>query len=455
MKSILRYIVILLCIASFTAITYACSNSGDDKYISGDNATNNESGKEFSATLIDAYEKLTEGKFDEAIEILSSIKYQASEGHIAIEIGMGKAHLGTGDYQNAIIAFKAALSIEPEYNDIFQYLGEAQMLMGDYSAAIETLRLLLEKDPGDIAAIRKLEQALRTKIDYAGLYQFYADRFEAAHRNNSSEMDYYSGKLIEAAQLSKDGGMLLSAIEKLKDTPQGFALEIGFKAYEMLVSGDDDAAKAILFDAENTDTLKESAGRGGCYFGEYNDIGEYQGRGLIIYGSNSVDAVCHIYYGEFSGNKPNGQGTGYTGRVGEYVSLNGESITYKNDIRIEANWKDGIPEGAVVKTDEYFEYSDNILVYSRKTIETAIYKNRLAQGEIWAVNNYYNQNNTQEDNVTIIKHVASDSHPVQFEETVGGSAVMVFEARYKDADSEAYDIKEDECQNCRFIVSGK
>ena len=447
MKSKLRFFTLLLCVAFFPAIMCACSKSDTANVIFGDDTNNNV----YSIELIEAYEKLTEGKFDEAIEVFSGCKEQAGEPNIAIEIGLGKAYFGAGDYQNAIKTFETACIIDPESYDLPHYLGEAQMMAGDYSASAVTFRLLLGKDPGNKIVIEKIELALRKNKDYAGLYRLYEEIIEGDYEYTNFQIGYYVGKLIEAAQLSKDRSLIISAIEKLKDTPRGYALEVGFKAYEMFISGDEEAARAVIFDADIVEALLESAGRSNCYFGDFSDTGEYEGKGLIIFSSSDISAVCQIYYGEFSGNKPNGAGIGYKGSAGEFVALEGGSVVFKDNTYIEAVWKNGVPDGDVVKTSEYFEYSDDVLQYSRKTIETATYKNRLAQGEVLSENHYYNQNNTQDDNVTIIKHVVTNSRPAPFEVTIDGDTVKVYEAHYRDLTSEPFEINEEECQNCIFI----
>jgi len=430
---------------------FACSKPGADKSIEGGGFAGNEPGGAIDA-LLDAFEKLTEGRFDEAIAAFSACKEQPGEAGIAIGIGMGKAYFGAGDYQNAVEAFETAYSIDPERNDIIHYIGEAQMRAGDFDASAETFKLLMGNHPNDKAAKGKLEQALRKNKDYSGLHRFYEDRLEEAGGQNSPETNYYSGKLMEAAQLSKDGSLIHSTMERLNALPLGFALETGYKAYGMFVSGEEDAAKALMFDAGNIDALLEAAGENGCYFGEFSDAGEYRGKGLIIYGSKSVNAVCRVYIGEFSGNRPNGEGTGYSGHAGEYTDLEGGKVAFENGTYIEAAWKDGAPDGRVVMIDEYSEHSGGVALYSRKTVETAEYKNRLAQGEVWSETRYRDHEGAQEDSVTITKHVAKNGRPAPFEANIGGRTVMAYEARYVEAAGDPYEANEEECRKCMFAL---
>jgi len=458
MDRILKHFAVLLCVISCIFTLYACTKSGADGRIPGVDAKYGESG----VLLIDAYQKLTEGKFNEAIEIFSNYREQTgnanddpkdnanNSGNLVLEIGLGKAYFGAGDYPNAVKSFLAACDIAPERDDIINYLGEAQMQAGAFSDSVESYKLLLGRDSDSITVFGKLEQALRKNRDYAGLYQLLTDRLESMDEGSSPEKSRCLRMLLETAQLTKDNALILLTIERFKDTPQGFAVETGFEAYNAFLSGDEETAKSVIFNANSIEALLKSAGENGFYLGQFNDAGQYQGKGLIIFGNNHSNAVCQVYYGEFNANKPNGAGLGYSGYMDEFEDQRGKKTVILENNYIESDWIDGIPDGRVVKTYEYFEYSDEALRYSGKIIETAAYKGAMAQGEVWSGNYEYDPGNMKERNVSYTKHVVADGKPIPFEAAVRGKKGSAYEAYYKDPAKEAFEASGEECHNCIF-----
>ena len=335
MKGILQRFTISICVTSLAFVSYSCTKPATDGGVPGTGALYSGSG----AALIDAYQMLTEGRFIEAIEAFSEYREQIDAeydaGSISLEIGMGKAYFGAGDYRNAMKSFGAAHNIDSERNDIIHYLGQAQMQAGDYPGSVESFRLLFERDPEDLAVLGKLAQALRKNRDYTSMYQLFLGSLESVDDGDSPVKNYYLRMLLEAAQLTKDSNLIRQAVEQYKNTPQELAVKTGFEAYELLISGDEESAKAVIFDVNNIDALVESAGRDGCYFGGYSDTGEYQGKGLIIFGSNSR-YICQVYFGEFSGNKPNGAGMGYSGYAQKFEDKNGKYNVNKENNYIES-----------------------------------------------------------------------------------------------------------------------
>jgi len=368
--------------------------------------------------------------------------------NLAVEIGMGKAYFGAGDYSNAEKAFEAAYNIDSDRADIIHYLGEAQMQTGNYSAAVETFRLLVEKEPNNKTAWSKLEQSLRKNKDYMGLFRFFEDRIISA-AGNEIEEDYFSSKLIEAVQLTKDDDLIRSTFERFNDTPLGYALDVGYRAYTLFLSDDEESMKALLFDVDNIDALVESAGRFGCYFGEDKEYGEPPGKGIMIFGSDNRNSVVQIYFGEFKNGEPNGTGIGYWGYVNEW-DVDGKTRLQKSNTFLESDWKDGIPEGNVIKISDNITYVDGNLEYANKNIETGFYINRLAQGEVWTESHYNNPNNTYGSNVSYRKHFVVDGAPVPFEVRIGGRTVMAYEAHYGNTKNQVNRVNEEACTWCSF-----
>ena len=437
MKKPSNHLLLLICIAIQILCLSACSSSVPDVQIN-----------EKSSVLVDAFASLTEGDFENAVAEFTNYKSLDSKPNLAVEIGIGKAYFGVGDFANAEIAFESANGIASDKADIIHYLGEAQMKTGHYPAAVETFSLLLEIEPENKTALSKLEQALRSSKDYNGLYTFFENRISAA-TGDGTEKEYYESKLIEAVQLTKDDDLIGSVLGRFGDLPLGYALDVGFEAFAFLISGDEESMRELLFDIDTIEALTESAGRYGCYFGDFNDFGEYSGMGIMIFGSDDRNTISQVYFGEFAHGEPNGAGIGYRGTINEWEN-NGEKRLQKSNRYIEGEWREGIPEGNVTITNEYVTYLEGVLEHASKAIDTGFYVNRLAQGEYWTANYYDNPNDIYGPSVSYRKHFVVDGRPVPFEISFDGRMVMAYEAHYDETKDRVYWVNEEACTWCSF-----
>ena len=127
-------------------------------------------------------------------------------------------------------------------------------------------------------------------------------------------------------------------------------------------------------------------------------------------------------------------------------------MTYKRDTYVEAEWENGIPEGYVVRTNEYEYYLlDGTFHHSNKNIETATYENRLAQGEAWNESHYYDPKNSYSVNsVFLTKYFAVDGLSVPFEATVNGKTIMAYYVHYGDSKDNEPSYAGEENLNRRF-----
>lgn len=438
MKKLYSCFLFILCLLLFLLALSSCSKPTD-------------SISDSSILLMEAYVSLTDGKFEEAIDEFSAYKEKFKSPNLTLEIGMGKAYFGIGDYGNAEIAFERAYKIDATRSDVIHYLGEAQMQTENYKASVETFKKLLEKEPDNQTALSKLERSLIKNKDYYELYKFYEDRIKSI--NDKTKLDYYSYRLIEAAQMTNDDSLLLSAIEKYKDTEQFYAMDVAYKAYKLIISGDEEAAKTLLFDIEIINDLMDSTGQNSfCFVNVDNPTNNYQGRGLMMMGSGNSTA-CKIYVGEFFENKPQGEGIGYSGYISEWES-EGKKYLQKSNTYIDAEWKEGHTEGFVTRTDEYTTYQEGNLQYSNKEIVTANYENGLAQGEVWTESHYQNyESGSNYSGVSFIKHFAVDGIPVPFEVIEYGRRIMAYEAYYGDSKNNSPYADTEDCSRwCQFIL---
>ncbi len=75
---------------------------------------------------------------------------------------LGVRYLSDGNYQEAIIAFTAAIEIDPKQGDAYRALADVYVALGDYKAAIDTLRQGAEEagDPDFWVKAEEIEQML-------------------------------------------------------------------------------------------------------------------------------------------------------------------------------------------------------------------------------------------------------------------------------------------------------
>lgn len=78
-------------------------------------------------------------------------------------VAEGRAALASGDAQSAIDAFEAALAVDPGYSAVYVELGNAARADGLQGKAIRYYREVLERDPGNFAAISGEGSALVEK----------------------------------------------------------------------------------------------------------------------------------------------------------------------------------------------------------------------------------------------------------------------------------------------------
>jgi len=463
MKKILIVAVALLALliaGLFACSTDADNNSNDDKAavtdegVSDDFADENEeltelpaSGEE-NALLVAAFTYLTAGQFTEAINSFSLAKTQIDSPNIFLEIGLGRAYFGNEDYTGAQEAFGAAVKIDPGRTDIQRYLGESELLAGSYGQSAETFRLLLQKEPDDKTLFGKLELSLRRNKDYEELFLLFEERLEALENddengadvdggaNESDAVDYYAGKLLETAVLLEDDDLIASVIDRFSENEEKSVMRLAYDAYQLLLSGEEDAAKELLFDLENIEALVSWSGS--IYLGDYNDYGEYEGTGFSI--KNGT-----VHFGEFKSGNPNGPGTEFFGQIYEWED-GGNAMLQRAGYFIESDWVLGIPDGDVVETIDWVTFSGSTRQNSGKVITTAFYSNGMAQGEVWREER---QTYRGRNYVYYTKHVVEDGFPVPFEVTVNRRTVTVYEAQGTSKNSFRW-TRENEC-NCIFI----
>lgn len=441
MRKSLLFILVLFCALSLAIA--ACSSPDDEDY---DEYNEETVADESSMLMIEAYAFLTAGQFADAIETFYAYTAQGGEQVLLRNIGLGKAYFGIGDYISSIAAFETAVRNEPDRTDILHYLGEAQMRAGLYSDSTETFRRLTEKYTDNQLVFYKLEQSLISDQNHMGLHRFYEERIEFYGIDDEDAVTY-AVRMFKTALLMHDEDLIASALEKFRGTSTGTAFELGYRIYQSVMSGDDEAVNTLVRDLDNVIALRETFAWDGLYIGEYDEYGKYEGRGFIVFAHGTVPRISQFYFGEFLNGKPNGIGLGISGGTRDL----GAGTTETSFNIIESNWIDGIPDGDVVITNNNVTYNEGEVEWVHTTITTAFYANGMAQGEVWTRELWYSDGN---ENISYIKHLVEDGIPIPFEVRgrQGTRRHTVYKARFDAPDSSrrANAIQTDPC-DCVFI----
>ena len=379
-------------------------------------ADHNFNGAYATILLMDAYISLTSGDFAGASALFQMYINQADVPNIAAVAGLGRAHFNAGNYSDAETAFLRALEIEPDRTDFLHYLGDAQMRIGNYANAAANFQRILDNRHNAVV-FRKAETALRRAGDFNALFHLFDRRIEALDVQYPGAFSQYIAGLVEAAQLRQEAGLLASVVDRFIDYDIGFALKTGYEAHRLLMAGDEQAAKEMLFNLEIIQDLTGQLWQRGIYFGGFNTYGEYDGPGFLIGGHNIWG---QIYFGQFQNGKPHGPGTGLSGHAGVWGS---------SSQMIQADWQNGIPGGFVVQTSDWSSADGS----GNRRIESAFYADGLAQGEVIAEQHSFG--GEWGDHLHITKHYVVDGIPTPFEvETRWDGTVMVYEAFFDNLD---------------------
>lgn len=69
---------------------------------------------------------------------------QSKDRKLQTQLDLGNKYLTEGQYEDAVVAFEAAISIEPKTPEAYKGLAEAYEAMGDYEAAKKALQRGIE-----------------------------------------------------------------------------------------------------------------------------------------------------------------------------------------------------------------------------------------------------------------------------------------------------------------------
>jgi tetratricopeptide (TPR) repeat protein len=102
------------------------------------------------------YHRFKEGRHAEVIELLKELARERSS--FAVNMLVGKAQLKVGRRDEALKFFEQITAAEPSRSEGWSLLGDLQLQRGQGEEARKNLRNALQRNPGDILALRGLEQ---------------------------------------------------------------------------------------------------------------------------------------------------------------------------------------------------------------------------------------------------------------------------------------------------------
>ena len=271
---------------------------------------------------------------------------------------LGMRYLSEENYEEAIIAFTAAIEIDPKKAEAFY--GRGQAYFGAIEAdAVESLAFPEDVDTAELqteycykSAMEDLERAIEIDPTRAEYYDA-AMRVAMSYGDIESVMRF--GQL--RAENTDDG-----------DTPDLYEAAVtGYALMDELAaafeSGNDESVFALMWGREYESLLRLQ---------EYMDrpiLREYNGKMLGIYRVNANEyGDCMLYYGDFSADGRNGNGAWYGYNEGNNYASHGD-------------WRNDAPNGSF-ETKEWSSHLAEDVVYRLVSGEVS---DGLWDGEvIWA-----------------------------------------------------------------------
>jgi soluble lytic murein transglycosylase len=196
--------------------------------------------------------------WDHAGAEYQSILDQSDDPHLraAAQLEIGQAHLNDGDPQTANADFNAFLQANPDSPQTAEanfLLGETQLALGNWNAAIEAYRRYQQQRPAilDTYVDERIGQAAMLSHDYVMAAQAYAAAIAAPHLGEALDL---RERLAEAYTASGDAENALAQYEVIyQSTDQGWRkARADFLAGQLLyAAGRNDEAYQKFLDAVN------------------------------------------------------------------------------------------------------------------------------------------------------------------------------------------------------------
>lgn len=292
------------------------------------------------------------------IATMTGCNKKVYSGSFQENFDLGVKYLEEADYDKAILAFSAAIQIDPKDKDTYRNLASAYEYLGKPKEAASILIYAVSQNsqPEDITRLRDYIQQITDLSDAATMAQMAYSQtgnpefisllftikgqngdFDAISRN-IDDMELLDGMkpeyLEDLIQLyinseNLEGMKQLSFVLNEKKTCESAVLSMNiWSAYhEGGHNGVIGFLETYYTNERDIPILKPGEG---FYIGGYDADGLRSGYGIYFYGPD-LKQTSRIYAGNWEKGLRNGTGTAYR----------------SNNYRIQCNWKDDYPEGDV------------------------------------------------------------------------------------------------------------
>ncbi len=274
--------------------------------------------------------------------VFYGVSYFSKANKLAGILRSGSEYMDKGDYETAIKYYDDALNYEPESTEIRDAIAYAYIKIG-------------ESCDSSADAVEAYQQSLlynkTNKAPYWGIANIYEElgdeenmmtALRTGFENTGDETMTQKIDAIEAEKARIQAEEEAAAAEEAErlalEEAHSDALQ---KMYECFEAGDLDDVKELMRSEEYTDLADEVVGDNSFFYGTRTPEGKREGKGIALYKDG------YYYYGDFAGDMRSGKGTLMRAVYAESSAIG--SFVY------EGQWSNDKPNGEGTCTSNYYK----------------------------------------------------------------------------------------------------
>lgn len=296
------------------------------------------------------------------------VSYFSEANKLADLLKTGSSYMDSGDYETAIKYYDDALNYEPESEEIRNAISYAYIKIAENT----------ETSAEAVEAYQKSLMYNRTnKTPYWGVANIYEQlgdtdnmmiSLQTGYENTGDETMKLKIDAVEAEKARIQAEEEAAAAEEAERV----ALEEAHsdtlqKLYECFAAEDLDAVKDMMRTEEFSDLADEVIGSNSFYYGTKTPEGSREGKGIAVYENG------YYYYGDFAGNLRSGHGILMRAVYSESSAIG--SFVY------EGEWSNDKPNGQGKCTSNYYKDKIGASGLSKQVI-TGTYTDGLENGQM-------------------------------------------------------------------------
>jgi len=295
--------------------------------------------------------------------------FRSDENAVADIVNKGNGYMTAKCYSDAIGCYEEALTYEPESEKLKSAIVKAYILMAESYG---------ETDDAILAYQSAINYQPENKMPYWAVANIYENRGDEDSMINVLKTGYeYTGdedmntkvSNIEAQRAYIQAEEEAAAAELAQEQAEEEARQGMLKPVaDLFAAGDLDGVKDLIRSEAYVSFADEVIGDTSFYCGDHDDAGNREGKGVAIYENG------YYYYGDFSGNVRKGHGIWMRAVFAEASSI-GSYI-------FEGEWSDDKPNGQGTATSNFYKdkiSSDELI----KQVISGNYANGLEEGTMY------------------------------------------------------------------------